>query len=195
MSSMPVSEVLELIRGAPNPEAGWRGLLAICRAAEPSALWATLPAPDVAADVTSASSWLRAELARPQALNCTGVYLGLDTLNMRFPWGSNVELGFSTRALAHDVELSWVFQRLTRGRNHLIRGLKRLKRVYGRREWQEHDAMADYLLFLGYSGLVLRDAVRAQAWRGNTVVAWGFHDGDLFSLARADPTGVTVLAA
>ncbi|MDX2012330.1 MAG: LCCL domain-containing protein [Myxococcaceae bacterium] len=84
---------------------------------------------------------------------------------------------------------------LTRGRNHLIRGLKRLKRVYGRREWQEHHSMADYLLFLGYSGLVLRDAVRAQAWRGNTVVAWGFHDGDLFSLARADPTGVTVLAA
>jgi hypothetical protein len=46
------------------------------------------------------------------------------------------------------------------------------------------SAFADYVLFLGYAGLILRQALATAAPRTPFFAIWGFHDGDLFPLAR-----------
>jgi hypothetical protein len=54
---------------------------------------------------------------------------------------------------------------------------------------------ADYVLFLGYSGLILAEAI-LDAGPGNLFLAtWGFHDDDLFILGRGDGRGFRRLAS
>ena len=80
-----------------------------------------------------------------------------------------------------------------RGKPHLIRGLYELHSVYSGPAWRVRDeavaqgtyfAFADYALFLGYSGIILRHAFGHFPADRSLLAVWGFHDGDMFLLGR-----------
>lgn len=184
-----IPDILALVHENDDPVVGHERLLALCERAVSSPGWSKLPVLDVERDVADAARWLEDELGRrPQT---TGVYLGLDTLNMRFLVGTNVEIGGSIRPDVSADDLNWLFAGLWYGNKHLIRGLRQHHRVY-RKLSPELFELADYVLFLAYSGLVLSSAIarlppRARAaGNGARIYAWGFHDGDFFPLARAE---------
>ena len=83
-------------------------------------------------------------------------------------------------------EIDWVFECEWYGEPHLLRSLVGMKQRY---EKSEVSSEADYLVFLGYSGLVLGEAIVRLRPPEPMLVMWGFHDGDLFRLARATPDG------
>jgi|SRR6185369_8842279 len=185
--NMPIDEALEIVRRQSDPRSAWLEALSLCRTAEPSDLWDALPMPDVAGDIAAATEWLSAQLAAmPEA---SGIYLGLDTLNMDDGEGANVEIGGTTACdVSHD-ELDWVYGDLLRGESHLILGLHALHAVYSQPQWEEMYDVSDYILFLAYSGIVLGQAFVRLPFQRALLPVWGFHDGDLFILGRKTSAG------
>lgn len=196
MDQYPIREVLALVRSAPSAAAGWPRLRAVCARRWPSPLWARLGAGvDPTGDVRAAAAWLDSQLAAGDAPSpVRGVYLGLDTLNMSGRGGTNVEIGATGAADPSRADIEWTYELEWYGRSHLIAGLKAMHREYSRSRWEELFSAADYVLFLGYSGLVLAEAAGAVRWEASALVVWGFHDGDLFRLGRAGGTGFKRLA-
>jgi hypothetical protein len=137
-------------------------------------------------------------LARPTRrqtpIPLRGLYLGLDTSNMDDGAGENVEIGGTSRDGVEDADGDWLYSLEWYGTRHLIAGLLEMHAIYSHEDWKTHFAAADYVLFLGYSGLVLMEAAERVAWRDDTLLVWGFHDGDMFALARASAGGVQRLA-
>jgi len=179
--------ILSIVRRTPDPAEGRVQLLAHCSKQARASLWKRLPHVDVARDVAEAVRWLREELHGRVAT--TGVYLGLDTLNMDGGRGANVEIGGSLKADPSTNELDWMYGCAWYGKSHLIQGLFEMHGVYSK-EKPELFSFADYVLFLGYSGLVLASAIEVlepplRAGSKGRLFAWGFHDGDLFPLSRA----------
>jgi hypothetical protein len=115
-------------------------------------------------------------------MTTTGVYLGLDRLNMDDGCGMNVQIGGSRRPECLTAELQdWLEDDLWDGRDHLIRGLVDMHRVYAREEGPVFG-FADYALFLGYSGFVLAAAIErlSPATRSGAkgrLYAWAFTTG------------------
>ena len=138
----------------------------------PSDLWDAVPLPDTEADIASAADWLQKNIAdhRP-----TGVYLGLDTLNQAGQWGQNVEIGLSDAAdpSLHDIE--WIYDGLGYGDNHLIRGLYQVHQAYDAFQLGYPQSLfPDYVLFLGYSGIVLAGAMRPCGPTGTRFLCGAF---------------------
>ena len=182
-----VGEVLSIVRAASTPVAGYARLIDLCSDHAPDSLWSRLPDIDVARDVSEAGAWLRGELRARE--DTTGIYLGLDTLNMNEGRGENIEIGGSCEADPLKSELDWMYRCAWYGESHLIRGLFEMHRVYSRDEG-DLFSYADYVLFLGYGGLILASAVEGldlpvRAGNKGRLFAWGFHDGDIFPLLRA----------
>src|SRR3954465_8296112 len=101
----PINEVLELVRTQADPQNAWADTLALCRNTAPSGLWDALPVPGIERDIVSATEWLASQLrVLPPA---TGLYLGLDTLNMRAGRGMNVEIGGSSECAPLQDEIEW----------------------------------------------------------------------------------------
>lgn len=80
------------------------------------------------------------------------------------------------------------------GKSHVIRGLVDLHGAYTALD-EQLFSFADYVLFLGYSGLVLSSAVEqltpaVRAGKSGRLFAWGFHDGDIFPMTRAIGTKI-----
>ena len=187
----PLEEILEIVRRSQDAERAWNRVLSLCRRSEPSKLWNALPAPDFAKDVARATRWLNSQISTSQ--DTTGIYLGLDTLNMAGRKGMNVEFGSSERCDPLREEIDWVFQGLRYGDSHLIAGLRNLHKVYSRPMWGESSiSFADYVLFLGYSGIILGRALDRISTQCTFLAVWGFHDGDLFILGRKTPKGFTL---
>jgi hypothetical protein len=184
-----IDDILEIVRTARDAREGYAQLLQLCGRRTRLRSWPALPAIDADRDVSAATVWLHAQLVR--RTSTTGVYLGLDTLNMRNGRGTNVELGGSTEA---DLKAShahrWLqFGELWYGSKHLIRSLVRLRKRYFALD-DDLRLFADYVFFLGYSGLVLTAAIArlpptVRAGRFGRLYVWGFHDGDLYPLVRA----------
>ena len=191
----PTDEVLEIVRRSPSPSDGWAALLKLSATRKRSALWRrlrTLPV-DPDADAWHAAGWLGEQLAAPAVPRPVhGVYLGLDTLNMNGGAGSNVEIGLTARADTTGHDYDWVYRMQWYGTRHLVAGLVPMQAVYSEPEYERAHGFADYVLFLGYSGLVLRQACEHVRWRARAAVLWGFHDGDLFLLGRGGPRGFEV---
>lgn len=190
MSWYPTDELLELVRTAPSAAAGWPRVLAFCRECWPEGAWQDLPDVATARDVAAAAAWLTTVRAAPDVPSpLRGLYLGLDTLNMDDPGGKNVEIGGTATVNPADDGREWLYALEWYGPPHLIESLRDLQDVY--MEWPSDDLQmtADYVLFLTYSGLVLAEAAAQVTWRDDTVVVWGFHDGDLYTLGQGRPTG------
>ncbi len=67
------------------------------------------------------------------------------------------------------------------GANHLIQGLYSFFANFSGSD-DENKYLAEYVIFLSYSGLVLREALLKAVIEGDFISCWGFHDGDLFLL-------------
>lgn len=188
---LPVPEILAAIRNHPRPEDAWLEILGACQRSAGRAPWGRLPAPEIERDINAAIGWLSDQL--PRHRGATGVYLGLNLLEMRGGRGVNVEIAWSTACDPASDSLDWLAGPLARGGRHLIRGLFDLHAEYSGAAWRAGDErvapgtyleLADYILPLGYSGIVLGHAFgRLPADRALLVVR-GFHDGDVFLLGR-----------
>jgi hypothetical protein len=198
---LPVKELLEIVRAGVNPEKTWRSILALCKDSAPSGLWDLLPAVDFNADIERAARWIQVELDNKLSA-CTGIYLGLDTLNMRGGDGKNVEIGGSTLCEPSEDSSDWLSSDLAYGAEHLLRGLFHLRAKYSEKEWRVGDksvatgslfGFADYLLVLGYSGVVLGHACKLIKSNRARLFVWGFHDGDIFLLGRGSGNKFTLL--
>ena len=175
-----IDQSLAIIRGQPDAQCAWNEIISFCQASAPSKLWASLPGPNIAKDVQEANSWLSSQL--PLFSNATGIYLGLDTLNMRDGDGMNVGIGGTSKCDVMAEEIDWVYDGLSYGKDHMIYGLYRLQQLYSEPKWQEDFSFADYMLFLAYSGIVLGQALAQLQTNRSFLAVWGFHDGDLFRL-------------
>lgn len=175
--------LLAIVRDDPAPATQWQRMLEMFRSEVPAAPWGGLPLPDIDRDVNAAAAWLAAELkAQPAA---KGIYLGLDTLNMEGGRGTNIEFGGIAECDPADDDESWLEDDLDSGGDHLIRGLLEMHAVYSSPDWEPLFDFCDYSVFLGYSGIVLAAAMARTAGTRDLLVAWGFHDGDLFLLGRS----------
>ena len=199
MASPPVDEILEIVRTASNAVEGCDRLLALCAEKSPSRLWSKFDAIDPIGDVESARVWLRDQWkAVGKFLPIRGVYLGLDPLNMDEGQGTNIELGVSDVCDPESHDPDWLGRCEWYGENHLIAGLFTMKKIYGQKRWESLNDFAEYSLFLGYGGLVLADAFSTPDLTGlgkPFLAAWGFHDGDIFTLGRGDGQNFTRLAS
>jgi hypothetical protein len=186
-SARQVDTVLEVIRSARGLK-GWKELLATFANIHPSSLWTSLPRPQIARDSKRAAQWLRSQATQvvtsfPKR-DGYGILLTLDTLNMDNGAGHNVTVGFRQKCNLKRPDLEWVNDAIYGyPADHLIESLVPMKRMFRRRK-SETRGFADYWLFLSYSGLVLLNALERAALPGNFLAVWGFHDGDLFVLAR-----------
>jgi len=185
-----ISEILTIIRQTKDPGLGYSKLLDLCSRSEESPLWKKLPTVNVSRDVADSVLWLEKELGQKRRASATGIYLGLDTLNMSGDDGHNVEIGGSDGADPTSESLDWAYGCGWYGDHYLIRGLREMHSVYAQPEEKDLFAFADYILFLGYSGLVLASAVEnmnpeIRSGPKGRLFGWGFHDGDLFPLCRA----------
>ena len=180
-----IDRSLAIIRDQSNPQRAWDEVISFCNSSIASSLWASLPRPDLVKDTQEAALWLSRQ-AFPSA-DTTGIYLGLDTLNMREGNGMNVGIGVTSKCDVAKEETEWAYNDLNYGTDHLIYGLHPLHKVYSKPEWQDLFSFADYILFLTYSGIVLGQALSQLQTKQSFLAVWGFHDGDLFVLGRKTP--------
>lgn len=175
--------LLAIVGENPDPVSQWQRMLEVFRSEVPAAPWARMAVPDIMRDVDEAAAWVAAELRSQPAAK--GIYLGLDTLNMRGGKGKNVEFGGTTECDPAEDDESWLENDLDYGDEHLVRGLVGMHAVYSTPEWEPWSDFCDYVFFLGYSGIVLGAAMARSAGARDLLAAWGFHDGDLFLLGRS----------
>lgn len=189
--ALPISQTLQIVASHQNPIQGWSDIVSVCRANCPPMPWHTLPNPEIERDIHTATTWLSEETELLSG--ATGVYLGLDTLNMEDGDGRNVELGVSNACDTNRDDIDWVDDLLEPRSSHLIRGLQTLHQVYAQEHWRNAFDICDYIFFLGYSGIVFSGAFAKFSPRRTMLVVWGFHDGDLFVLGRRTTDAFTRL--
>jgi hypothetical protein len=200
---LPIRELLAAIQSAPEPTSAWREVLSICSRSAAGAPWESLITPDINRDIKNARNWLTRQLQLMK--DASGIYLGLDTLNMRGGRGKNVEIGGSVDCDPLQDSTDWLFgsaRKLQYGTKHLIRGLYELNESYSQDNWCVRDdkvargnyrSFAEYTLFLSYSGIVLGHACKRLSLKRTFLVIWGFHDGDMFLLGRRIPSDFVFL--
>lgn len=180
------TSILASLRKYKLPQQAWRTVLKRCECAAPEAGWLDLPVPNFEQDIDAAREWLRAQL--PGMPSVTGVYLGLDTLNMEDGAGRNVEIGGTSDCDPIQDDTTWLGSRLQYGDGHLIGSLVALSQTYAKPGFsgkgKDYSAFAEYSLFLAYSGIVLGQAIQKLSLDRDLLFIWGFHDGDMFLLAR-----------
>ena len=190
---MPIDEMLGILRQVADAKAAWASQLKLLQRTFPSDLWSNLLEADIRRDSDAAAAWLEASLERVKAP--VGVYLGLDTLNMDGGAGHNLEVGWTSNANVDADDTGWVYEGLEYGPRHLLDGLVSMHSTYSLPQWEQQFSNADYMIFLGYSGLILREALQKAAIPVPALIAWGFHDGDIFLLGRKDATTFTFIGA
>jgi hypothetical protein len=156
-----IRSVLVLLRKSEATATFWRTVQQFFARSCPSGLWKALPKPDVRRDAGAAASWISAELAAHSHNDITtGLYLGLDTLNMdNDPAPYNLEIGGTARCNPSELTMAWVSRCEWHGHDHLIEGLRTFKHVYDDEQWpHEVRDFADYMVPLAYSGIVLAAA-------------------------------------
>jgi hypothetical protein len=185
--SLPVKQVLQIIRTEQDANKAWGKTLLLCQDTAPSELWDTLPKPNIETDISEATDWLTSQLRMLPEIR--GIYLGLDTLNMDGGSGTNIEIGGTTACDVYEDDFEWVYSGLQYGSNHLIYGLYDFHNVYAQPQWKKEYNFSDYILFLAYSGIILGQAFVRITTERILLPVWGFHDGDLFILGRKSLTG------
>ncbi len=183
-----IDQTLEVIRISTSSQAGWQEIMQIVETTYPSAHWRQLPSVNMDQDIADTQTWLVAQLTSSSIPQAIGIYLGLDTLNMDGPDGYNLELGTSQACNVDLLDSDWLGNCSWYGEPHLIRGLQQLKAGYDQPQWRPYVNQADYIIPLGYSGLILTAALAQMSLSYPTLIIWGFHDGDLFFLGRHTTT-------
>ncbi|HET6250054.1 MAG TPA: hypothetical protein VFE47_20350 [Tepidisphaeraceae bacterium] len=93
------------------------------------------------------------------------------------------------------TDIQWAYSLEERGEKHLIDGMYKAHRAYLKFGVEgPAKLLADFLFFFGSSGVVFASAIERIGVNWDCLFIWGFHDGDLYSLARSSPTGITRIA-
>lgn len=178
-----IDQTLALVRGHTDSSSYWTQLVDICRRIHPGCPWADLPMPDVQSDLHSTWQWLHQEVAeQPDGI---GLYLGLDTLNMRDGNGMNIDFGTTSQCDPASDSPDWVWNvTISYGSHHLMRGLVGPQSTYSRPAWRDAFTLCEYVFSLGYSGMILTQVFESFTLPRTLMPVWGFHDGDMFTLGR-----------
>lgn len=182
---MPIDEALKIIKDHSSPEAALTDLISLCAETLPKENWSALPKVDLARDIDEAVQWLTEQMR--EADQPSGICLGLDTLNMEDGDGQNIEFASSKKCDPTSDSQDWLEEDMDYGDGHLIHGLHLFHSEYTNGTWSDEGySLCDYILFLGYSGIVLMHAFEKISVTNPILVAWGFHDGDVLRLAYKD---------
>ena len=180
-----IDKTLGILRTFSDPYEGWNQIVDVCISEEPGVPWASLPILNINAEIKTAKEWVIENLD-PQSSEL-GIYLGLDTLNMKNGEGKNILIGFLTDPKIDYSTEQWVYDsNIDYGTDFLLKGLYELKRIYSLPEWRSVSRLCDYVFFLGYSGIVLTRVFEQLESKQRLHPVWGFHDGDMFTLGHLE---------
>ncbi len=100
--------------------------------------------------------------------------------------GTNVEIGLSESCDPGEFSDEWAYNCKNFGESHLIKGLFDVSYTFiDQEKWEKDERkVAEYVVFLGYSGVVLREALLNATIKNDFLSIWGFHDGDMFFLLQ-----------
>ncbi len=181
---LPVDETLEILKAQANPKKAFIEIIAECNIKLPSKIWNEYSSLNISVDINEAIDWLQSCINKyPKT---TGVYLGLDTLNMDNGKGQNVEIGLSTSCNPKEFSDEWAYDCEVYGDSHLIKGLSDVSDSFENEDKWTSDELrfAEYMIFLAYSGIVFREALKELKLDNDLLSIWGFHDGDMFLLSQ-----------
>jgi len=181
---LPIDEILQVMSAEPGGQPAFRKILDLANKTMPSEIWKEFDHMDIERDMEAASQWMQTPWEKYP--DTSGIYLGLDTLNMDDGKGTNVELGLSKSCNPKDFSDDWAYDCEDYGTSHLIKGLYEVSEAFSvEGKWiSEEQHFAEYVIFLGYSGIVLRAALNNLETENDFLSIWGFHDGDLFFLVK-----------
>jgi hypothetical protein len=181
-----IEEVRAVVRAGGDESAAFGALREIWLKHLPRRKWGKIQLPALFhTDVLEASKWINDVVLPYRPSN---VYVALDTLNEQDGQGKNVATGM-TRAVDPNAAVdnwdpSWEGPR----ERHLVWGLFELHQRY--LKWGlEYPAsvLADYVMFMGYSGLVYVAAIERSSLKLDCRFVWGFGEGGPYPLVRTSP--------
>jgi len=189
---LPIDETIAVLRTEMNPVLAFRQIVNYGEQRLPSKIWDEYKNLDIERDIKLATEWMVSSIS--EFPNSTGIYLGLDTLNMDDGNGTNVEIGFSEDCDPSILNDEWTYDIENYGEGHLIEGLNEVSDTFiNEDKWTDDErSFTEYLIFLGYSGVVLREALKKANINHDYLSNWGFHDGDMFFLIQKKG-GLTII--
>jgi len=181
---LPVPQTLNEIRNEPDVRKAWNNILELGGQKLNSAIWDKCRDMSLAQDIFGATHWLQSVMNDFPLTK--GIYFGLDTLNMDKGRGHNLEVGFHFSCDPHEISDNWCYDCEYFPDPYLIEGLYHFSELLSKKNtWtKEEREFTEYLIFLGYSGLVLREALLKLNTKNDFLSIWGFHDGDTFFLVQ-----------
>lgn len=175
---IPHTAIRREINSQPDPELAFQNILAASKRKMASVDWAQFTTKHLKKDITAARKWI--EQSFNGRTDIKGIYLGLDTLNMDEGEGTNVEIGLNLTCDPTEMTMEWSFDCDYYGDSHLIEGLYAFEPLI--KSTGKYEDTVEYIIFLAYSGLVLREALLKVKFKSNFISCWGFHDGDMYLL-------------
>lgn len=188
---IPFEEIRNEITQQANPELAFKNILQAAKKNCPALDWGQFSVNYMDTDISAATQWIKKTMKNMPDVK--GIYLGLDTLNMEDGKGSNVEIGMNSNCDPAKISIDWAFDCDTYGDRHLIMGLYSFFSNFAGPDDENKD-LAEYVIFLGYSGLVFREALLKACIKSDFISCWGFHDGDLLLLMNNTGQKIAFLA-
>ena len=181
---LPIDETMQILRTESDSKIAFHKILEEANKNLPSEIWKEYEKLNIERDIEDAVLWLKKTLT--QFPDSKGIYLGLDTLNMDEGNGTNVEIGLSKSCNPNEFSDDWTYDCENYGESHLIKGLYEVADTFMNSEkWtSDETSFAEYVVFLGYSGVVLKGALSKLETNNDFLSIWGFHDGDMFFLMQ-----------
>jgi hypothetical protein len=175
---------MQILRTESESKIAFQRIIGYANKNLPSQIWKEYEELNIERDIEEATIWLQNSLTEfPDA---KGIYLGLDTLNMDEGNGTNVEIGLSKSCNPSEFSDDWTYDCEDYGESHLIKGLSEVADTFTNSEkWTNDETrFAEYIVFLAYSGIVLKGALDKLETKNDFLAIWGFHDGDMFFLMQ-----------
>jgi hypothetical protein len=187
---LPIDETMQVLRTESDFEIAFKKIIGYANNNLPSEIWKQYEMLNIERDIEEAIKWLQNSLT--EFPDSKGIYLGLDTLNMDEGNGTNVEIGLSKSCNPNEFSDDWAYDCEDYGESHLIKGLFEVADTFVNTEKWTNDetSFAEYIVFLGYSGVILREALNRVKTENDFLSIWGFHDGDMFLLTQKK-SGIT----
>ncbi len=181
---LPIKEIMLVLRAEPDAKTAFKGIIEAANKKMPSKIWEIFDEMSINKDIEDAFIWIKNQVNEHP--NSKGIYFGLDTLNMNDGNGTNVEIGLSKSCNPKELSDEWTYDCEEYGKSHLIRGLYLASESYiDDSQWTADErSFAEYVVFLGYSGIVFREALDQLETENDFFSIWGFHDGDTFFLMQ-----------
>ena len=194
-----VATLFSIIRAPGTAKSNFLNALPWFNKYQPSSLWSEISPLSIERDVLLTKSWIIDQFNAPKfpRTTITGVYFGLDTLNMRNGQGKNIEIGGSTLFNHQQPSNDWPFHNSWYGEETLVKGLFEIAELV-----KEEDSdlvwFSDFYVWMTYTGLILIEIF--ETTNPNTLltgaparnIIFGHHDGDLCSLGTLFPSGFKI---